>query len=263
MTPTPESAIRDDVTVKAAVPQHVAIIMDGNGRWAEERGLSRLQGHKQGAVTVRDITTACRERGVKFLTLYSFSTENWSRPVDEVDGLMELLREYLREELPTLKKNGVRLATIGDVARLPLVVRTGLELTKQATANETGMQLTLALSYGSRDEIVDAVKSIARDVKAGRVDVDAVDHALFSSRLQTAGLPDPDLVIRTSGEQRISNFLLWQLAYAELWFTDVAWPDFGRSQLDAAFAAYGKRQRRFGKTGAQLATAKTSSKEPS
>jgi undecaprenyl diphosphate synthase len=263
LTPTPESAIRDDVTVKAAVPQHVAIIMDGNGRWAEERGLSRLQGHKQGAVTVRDITTACRERGVKFLTLYSFSTENWSRPVDEVDGLMELLREYLREELPTLKKNGVRLATIGDVARLPLVVRTGLELTKQATANETGMQLTLALSYGSRDEIVDAVKSIARDVKAGRVDVDAVDHALFSSRLQTAGLPDPDLVIRTSGEQRISNFLLWQLAYAELWFTDVAWPDFGRSQLDAAFAAYGKRQRRFGKTGAQLATAKTSSKEPS
>ena len=250
------------MTAKTAVPQHVAIIMDGNGRWAEERGLERLQGHKQGALTVREITTACRERGVKFLTLYSFSTENWSRPVDEVDGLMDLLREYLRDELPTLKKNGVRLATIGDVARLPLVVRTGLEVTRQATANETGMQLTLALSYGSRDEIVDAVKSIARDVKSGRLDVDAVDHALFSSRLQTAGLPDPDLVIRTSGEQRISNFLLWQLAYAELWFTDVAWPDFGRAHLDAAFAAYGKRQRRFGKTGAQVA-AKTSSKEPS
>jgi undecaprenyl diphosphate synthase len=257
-----ESAIRRAVTATPVVPAHVAIIMDGNGRWAEERGLSRLQGHKQGAVTVREITTACRERGVKFLTLYSFSTENWSRPPDEVDGLMDLLREYLRDELPTLKKNGVRLATIGDIDRLPLIVRTGLELTKQTTANETGMQLTLALSYGSRDEIVDAVRSIARDVRAGRIDVGQVDQALVASRLQTAGLPDPDLVIRTSGEQRISNFLLWQLAYAELWFTDVAWPDFARSHLDAAFLAYGKRQRRFGKTGAQLA-AKTSSKETS
>jgi undecaprenyl diphosphate synthase len=262
LTTVRESAIRGSVPVKKSIPEHVAIIMDGNGRWAEERGLSRLHGHKQGAVTVREITTACRERGVKFLTLYSFSTENWSRPPDEVDGLMQLLRDYLRDELPTLKKNGVRLATIGDVARLPLVVRTGLEVTKQATANETGMQLTLALSYGSRDEIVDAVKSIARDVKAGRVDVEAVDHALVSSRLQTVGIPDPDLVIRTSGEQRISNFLLWQLAYAELWFTDVAWPDFDRAQLDAAFAAYGKRQRRFGKTGAQVASTPTT-KEPS
>jgi undecaprenyl diphosphate synthase len=248
------SRIRDprDVTGKSSVPQHVAIIMDGNGRWAEERGLPRLEGHRQGAVTVREITTACRERGVKFLTLYSFSTENWSRPPDEVDGLMDLLRVYLRDELPTLKKNGVRLSTIGDVARLPLVVRTGLEITKQATANESGMQLTLALSYGSRDEMVAAVKTIARDVQAGRVGVDAIDQALFASHLQTAGLPDPDLVIRTSGEQRISNFLLWQLAYAELWFTDVAWPDFGRAQLDAAFETFGRRQRRFGKTGAQL-----------
>jgi len=248
------------VSAKTGVPTHVAIIMDGNGRWAEERGLSRLEGHKQGAVTVREITTACRERGLKFLTLYSFSTENWSRPPDEVDGLMDLLRVYLRDELPTLKKNGVRLATIGDIERLPLVVRTGLEITKQATANETGMQLTLALSYGSRDELVAAVQSLARDVKTGRLDVDAIDPALLSSRLQTAGIPDPDLVIRTSGEQRISNFLLWQMAYAELWFTDVAWPDFGRGELDAAFLAYGKRQRRFGKTGAQLNSASTTGK---
>jgi undecaprenyl diphosphate synthase len=248
------------VSTRPAVPQHVAIIMDGNGRWAEERGLPRLEGHKQGAVTVREITTACRERGVKFLTLYSFSTENWSRPPDEVEGLMELLRVYLRDELPTLKKNGVRLATIGDVARLPLVVRTGLEITKQATAHETGMQLTLALSYGARDELVAAARALARDVRAGKIDVDAIDAAAVSSRLQTAGMPDPDLVIRTSGEQRISNFLLWQAAYAEFIFTDVAWPDFGRAQLDEAFAVYGGRQRRFGRTGAQVrSTSKASS----
>jgi undecaprenyl diphosphate synthase len=231
---------------------HVAIIMDGNGRWAEQRGLSRLAGHKQGAVTVREITTACRERGVKFLTLYSFSTENWSRPSDEVDGLMGLLRDYLKDELPTLKKNGVRLASIGDVARLPLMVRTLLEVTKQATAQETGMQLTLALSYGARDELVAAARALARDVKSGRLDESAIDHAAFAARLETSGMPDPDLVIRTSGEQRISNFLLWQLAYSELWFTDVAWPDFGKAHLDAAFEAFARRQRRFGKTGAQL-----------
>ncbi len=240
------------MTALTASPTHVAIIMDGNGRWAEERGFPRLEGHKQGAVTVRDITTACRERGVKFLTLYSFSTENWSRPPDEVDGLMELLRVYLRDELPTLKKNGVRLATIGDESRLPFLVRAALEVTKQATVQETGMQLTLALSYGSRDEIIAAVQSLARDAKAGRLAPETIDAAMFSSRLQTASMPDPDLVIRTSGEQRISNFLLWQLAYAELWFTDVAWPSFGREHLDEAFAAFARRQRRFGKTGAQL-----------
>ncbi|MDP2345700.1 MAG: isoprenyl transferase [Deltaproteobacteria bacterium] len=234
-----------------APPNHIAIIMDGNGRWAEERGRERLEGHKQGAVTVREITTACRERGVKYLTLYSFSTENWSRPEDEVDGLMDLLRTYLKDELPTLLKNGVKLATIGDIARLPLLVRTGLEATKAATSSATGMQLTLALSYGSRDEILQAARQLARDHKAGKVDVDAVDHAAFSARLETAGMPDPDLVIRTSGEMRISNFLLWQLAYAELYFCDVAWPDFTRERLDEAIAAFHKRQRRFGKTGAQ------------
>ena len=226
--------------------------MDGNGRWAHDRGLLRLEGHKQGALAVRDITTACRERGVKFLTLYSFSTENWSRPDDEVDGLMGLLRTYLQDELPTLLNNGVRLATIGDTARLPLLVRTGLEATKAATANATGMLLTLALSYGSRDEIVQAARQLAKDVKAGRVDVNAIDHHAFASRLDTAGMPDPDLVIRTSGEMRISNFLLWQSAYAEFYFCDVAWPDFNRERLDEAIAAFLKRQRRFGKTGQQM-----------
>ncbi len=234
--------------------------MDGNGRWAEERGEERLVGHRAGAATVREITTACRERGVKYLTLYSFSSENWSRPADEVSGLMDLLRQFLGEELPTLKKNGVKLASIGDTARLPLLVRTLLEATKAATAHETGMQLTLALSYGSRDEITQAAKQIALDVKAGILNVDAIDHAAIAARLDTAGMPDPDLVIRTSGEMRISNFLLWQIAYAELFVTDVAWPDFSRQQLDAAIAAYHKRQRRFGKTGRQIEQSSSSAR---
>ena len=239
------------------VPTHIAIIMDGNGRWAEEQGEPRLAGHKQGAVTVREITTACRERGVKYLTLYSFSSENWSRPKDEVDGLMDLLRQYLGDELPTLKKNGVRLASIGDTARLPLLVRTLLEATKAATAKETGMQLTLALSYGSRDEIVAAARAIAVDVAKGHVKPDAIDAALLESHLETAGMPDPDLLIRTSGEMRVSNFLLWQIAYAELFVTNVAWPDFKVEHLDDAIAAFNGRERRFGKTGAQLRAAGT------
>ncbi len=237
---------------RTAVPTHIAIIMDGNGRWAEQRGLPRLAGHKQGAVTVREITTACRELGVKYLTLYSFSSENWSRPADEVEGLMGLLHQYLNEELPTLKKNGVRLASIGDTARLPFMVRTLLEATKAATANETGMQLTLALSYGSRDEIVQAARRLAEDVKRGTIKPEAIDHAAFAARLETAGMPDPDLVIRTSGELRVSNFLLWQIAYAELYVTDVAWPDFGRAELAGALDAFRHRERRFGKTGAQV-----------
>jgi undecaprenyl diphosphate synthase len=240
------------VSSTRAVPTHIAVIMDGNGRWAEQRGLPRLAGHQQGAVTVREITTACRELGVKYLTLYSFSSENWSRPPDEVDGLMGLLHQYLNEELPTLKKNGVRLASIGDTARLPFLVRTLLEATKAATANETGMQLTLALSYGARDEIVHAARRLADDVKRGVLKVEAIDHQAFANRLETAGMPDPDLVIRTSGELRVSNFLLWQIAYAELYVTDVAWPDFGRAELGEALDAFAGRERRFGKTGAQV-----------
>jgi len=238
--------------VPKAPPTHIAIIMDGNGRWAEERGLSRLEGHKRGAQSVREITTACRELGVKYLTLYSFSSENWSRPADEVEGLMGLLHTYLGEELPTMKKNGVRLASIGDVARLPFMVRTLLEATKAATANETGMQLTLALSYGARDEIIAAAKKLVDDVKRGTLKAEAIDHAAFAARLDTAGMPDPELVIRTSGELRISNFLLWQIAYSELFVTNVAWPDFTKAELERAIASYAGRERRFGKTGAQL-----------
>jgi undecaprenyl diphosphate synthase len=238
--------------MSATPPTHIAVIMDGNGRWAEGQGLPRLEGHRRGAATVRDITTACRELGVKYLTLYSFSSENWTRPKDEVDGLMGLLHTYLGEELPTLKKNGVRLNSIGEIERLPFFVRTLLEATKAATAHETGMTLTLALSYGARDELVAAARALATEVKNGKLSVDAIDHNAFAARLETAGMPDPDLVIRTSGEMRISNFLLWQVAYAELYVTPVAWPEFTRAHLAEALAAYGKRERRFGQTGAQI-----------
>ncbi len=238
--------------MSATVPTHIAVIMDGNGRWAEAQGLPRLEGHKRGAATVREITTACRELGVKYLTLYSFSSENWSRPKDEVDGLMSLLHQYLGEELPTLKKNGVRLNSIGETSKLPLLVRTLLEATKAATAKETGMTLTLALSYGARDEIVAAARALAEDVKRGALSVDAIDHAAFAARLETASMPDPDLVIRTSGEMRISNFLLWQVAYAELYVTSVAWPEFTRAHLAEALKSFGRRERRFGQTGAQI-----------
>jgi undecaprenyl diphosphate synthase len=241
--------------VKAKPPppvRHVAIIMDGNGRWAEEQGLPRLAGHKEGARVVRDITTHCRELGLTHLTLYAFSTENWGRPDDEVEGLMELLQAYLQDELPTLKKNGVRLQSIGDTSKLPFLVRTLLESTKVATRDLTGMTLTLALSYGGRDEIVAAARALAEQVKNKTLTPKDITADLFAAHLQTAGMPDPDLLIRTSGELRISNFLLWQIAYAELWVTDVAWPDFRRSHFDTALAAFKKRQRRFGKTGAQL-----------
>lgn len=239
-------------TFRPTAPRHIAIIMDGNGRWAEERSLPRVEGHRQGARSVREITTYCRELGVQYLTLYAFSSENWSRPTTEVSALMELLREYLVDELPTLKKNGVRLASIGDTPRLPLVVRTLLESVKASTAKETGMRLTLALSYGGRDEIVRAVRALCADVDKGRLDVDDIDAAAFARRLDTADMPDPDLLIRTSGEMRISNFLLWQIAYSEIYVTPKAWPDFGRAELDLALESFHGRQRRFGLTGAQL-----------
>jgi undecaprenyl diphosphate synthase len=237
-----------------AVPRHVAIIMDGNGRWAEQRGLLRAEGHAAGAESVREVTRACRRMGVEVLTLYSFSTENWARPNEEVDALMALLERYLRDELDELATNGVRLRAIGELDRLPAGVRRLLDSVSQATADRTGLQLVLALSYGSRDEIVTAVRHIARDVATGWLAPEAIDAELISGRLYTAELPDPDLLIRTSGEQRLSNFLLWQLAYAELYVTDVLWPDFRRPDLEAAFQSFGSRQRRFGKTGAQLGT---------
>jgi undecaprenyl diphosphate synthase len=233
-------------------PRHVAVIMDGNGRWATERGLPRVRGHEAGADTVRAIVRACGQRGIEALTLYSFSTENWSRPGDEVDSLMALLARYLVEEREELMGNRVRLRGIGQLERLPPQVRQLLTEATRVTANNDGLLLTLALSYGSRAEMTDAVRSIAADVAAGRIVAESVDEALISSRLYTAGTPDPDLLIRTSGEMRLSNFLLWQLAYAELYVTDVYWPDFREPHLDAALASFQSRQRRFGRTGAQL-----------
>jgi undecaprenyl diphosphate synthase len=235
-----------------SVPAHVAIIMDGNGRWAEARGWPRVRGHEEGAESVRVVTRACRELGCKALTLYSFSTENWKRPEEEVGALMGLLARYLVQERREILDNGVRLNAIGQTDRLPLAVRAALKELIHASRGNTGMVLTLALSYGSRQELVEAARALARKAASGRLRPEQIDDRLFAAELQTAGLPDPDLLIRTSGELRISNFMLWQLAYAELYVTDVLWPDFRRADLEAAFAAFGKRERRFGATGAQL-----------
>jgi undecaprenyl diphosphate synthase len=234
------------------IPQHVAIIMDGNGRWAEARGLPRIRGHEQGADSVRDITRFCREQGVKALTLYSFSTENWKRPEDEVAGLMGLLARYLTEERREILDNNIRLAAIGQTDRLPLAVRAALREMAHASKGNTGMVLTLALSYGGRAEIVEAARALAKKAAAGRLRPDQIDEAAFAAELGTAGLPEVDLMVRTSGEMRISNFLLWQLAYAEFYVTDTLWPDFRRAELQKAFASFGNRERRFGATGAQL-----------
>jgi undecaprenyl diphosphate synthase len=229
-----------------ALPRHVAIIMDGNGRWAQARGLPREKGHEAGAESVREISRACRERGIEALTLYSFSTENWRRPASEVAALMALLERYVRQERREILDNDIRLHAIGQIDRLPVAVRLGLRALMAESAGNKGMVLTLALSYGSRAELTDAVRAIARKVRSGAVDPEAIDEALVSAHLGTAGLPDPDLLIRTSGEMRISNFLLWQIAYAELYVTSVAWPEFRRPQLDEALAAYAARKRRFG-----------------
>ena len=237
-----------------AVPTHVAIIMDGNGRWAESRGLPRVRGHEEGAESVRDITRACREIGCKALTLYSFSTENWKRPEDEVGALMGLLARFLIQERREILDNDIRLNAVGQLERLPLAVRGALKELMHASRENRSMTLTLALSYGSRHEIVEAAKALAKKAASGRLRPDQIDEAAFAAELQTAGLPDPDLLIRTSGELRISNFMLWQLAYAEIYVTDVLWPDFRRPQLETAFAAFGQRERRFGATGAQIRT---------
>ncbi|MCC7112693.1 MAG: isoprenyl transferase [Deltaproteobacteria bacterium] len=236
-----------------SVPRHLAIIMDGNGRWAQERGMPRLEGHRAGAKTVRDITTYCRELGVRYLTLYAFSSENWGRPETEVSGLMQLLADYLKEERATLLKNRIELTTIGATDKLPLLVRGLLAAVKEATRGLDGMRLTLALSYGARDEILRAVRELAAEVKRGKLAIDDIDVAALERHLDTYGTPDPDLLIRTSGEMRISNFMLWQIAYTELYITPVAWPDFTRARLDDALGACGNRQRRFGLTGAQVA----------
>lgn len=234
------------------IPVHVAIVMDGNGRWAEERKRPRLFGHKAGVKSVRTVVETAREIGVRHLTLYAFSTENWKRPSVEVKGLMTLLKSYLQTELETMLKNDIRLRCFGQQDRLPTDVRKTLERVIDATAGCSAMNLNLALSYGSRNEIIQAVRALAGKCVAGALTVAELDEELLSDHLYTRGQPDPDLFIRTSGEHRLSNFLLWQSSYAELYFTELKWPDFGRDQFLEAVADFGRRQRRFGKTGAQL-----------
>ncbi len=233
---------------KAGLPRHVAIIMDGNGRWAVNRGLPRVAGHKRGAETVRRITEECRQLGIDVLTLYAFSDENWGRPKEEVGFLMDMLGSFLKAEIASMKSNGIRFRTIGRIERLPASVRKWVEKAMAETAENTGMILNLALSYGGRGEILEAV----RRMNDAGVNTKHLNDETFSSYLDTCGLPDPDLIIRTSGEKRISNFLLWQAAYAELYFTDTLWPDFSEKELHAALIDYQGRQRRFGLTQEQL-----------
>ena len=238
--------------VDSAVPRHVAVIMDGNGRWASQRGWPRVEGHQAGAESVRRIVRACGQRGVDVLTLYSFSTENWRRPEYEVNALMSLLATYLNDEQEELMLNNVRLRGIGEIHRLPEHVQRLLEAATAFTSMNEGLLLQLALSYGGRAELVQAVRSIAAEVKTNALDVEDIDEATITGRLYTAGIPDPDLLIRTSGEMRLSNFLPWQLAYAEIYVTDVLWPDFQVEHLDEAFENYASRQRRFGLIGSQV-----------
>ncbi len=239
-----------------AVPRHVAIIMDGNGRWAQARGLPRAEGHAVGAESVRAVARACRSMGVEALTLYSFSTENWSRPAEEVGALMTLLHRYVTDERHELLDNQIRFRAMGQLDRLPPFVREPLfELMEATDTPEARMDMILALSYGSRLELTEAVRGIARQVAAGELDPEAIGEDTVSAALYCPDVPDPDLLIRTSGELRISNFLLWQLAYAEIYVTDIAWPDFRRPELEQAFRAFGDRERRFGRTSAQLTEA--------
>ncbi len=234
------------------LPRHIAIIMDGNGRWAKINSMSRMDGHKKGADSVRDIVEACREIGIGYLTLYAFSTENWLRPAVEVRALMNLLEKFLRSELQKMLENDIKLMTIGNTEMLPGKVRKILRETIEKTSGNKGMILNLALSYGGRDEIVEAVKKILQDSKSGNLTDMDISKDVFSDYLYTAGMPEPDLLIRTGEERRLSNFLLWQMAYTEFYFTDVLWPDFRRENLIEAIADYQERERRFGKTSEQL-----------
>jgi undecaprenyl diphosphate synthase len=225
---------------------HIAIIMDGNGRWAKERGLPRAEGHRAGAESIREVTEACIELGVKYLTLYAFSSENWNRPQNEVDGLMKLLDRFLDEKASELDKQNIRLQAIGDLDRLPAATRKRLDRIQEQTKNHQTMTLVLALSYGAREEITAAVRSIAKAVVAGEISLEEIDPELFSNHLYTKDIPDPDLLIRTSGEMRISNFLLWQISYSEIVIVKKMWPDFRQGDLFAAVEEYNKRHRRFG-----------------
>jgi len=228
-------------------PRHIAIIMDGNGRWANARGLPRAEGHRAGAESVREAVETCRRIGVDYLTLYAFSSENWSRPKKEVDALMKLLERFLREKLPEMLKQNVRLHAIGRLQMLPDKCRKQIDRAIASTRDNTGLNLVLALSYGSREEITDATRSIAIKVASGELSPDQIDNELFANHLSTAGIPDPDLLIRTSGESRISNFLLWQISYAEIVISPKNWPDFRNADLREAVEEYARRHRRFGK----------------
>ena len=241
-----------DEILKERMPRHVAIIMDGNGRWAKRQGLARMFGHKQGVEVVHNITEAAAEMGLEYLTLYTFSTENWNRPKEEVDALMTLLVDTIAKETPTLMKNNVRLLTIGDLDRLPKGAHDKFLDCMKQTAGNTGLRLVIALSYSARWEIVNAVKQAVSLAKRGELEAEDVNEELVSDLMTTRDMPDPDLLIRTSGEQRISNFLLWQLAYAELYFTDCLWPEFTVEEFYKAIVDYQHRERRFGKTSEQV-----------
>lgn len=234
------------------LPQHIAVIMDGNGRWAKKKGAVRVFGHKSAVKAVRDVTEASAELGIKYLTLYAFSTENWSRPKAEVEALMKLLVSTIRKEVKTLIKNNVKLQSIGNTSDLPKTCQRELQEAITLTKDNTGLTLTLALSYSGRWDIINAVKSIADDVKSGKVDLNSIDSNLFSKYLSTNKMPDPELMIRTSGEMRVSNFLLWQLAYSEIYISPILWPDFRREHLYEAIVDYQNRERRFGKTSEQV-----------
>lgn len=228
------------------IPRHIAVIMDGNGRWARERGLPRIEGHRRGSESVRSCTAACMEAGVSFLTLYAFSKENWQRPPDEVKSLMSLLDRFLAERTAEIMERNIRLRAIGHLDDLPEKTRRRLDTAMEKSAGNTALTLTLALSYGARTELADAARAIAREVRAGTLDPDTIGEATVSSHLYTADLPDPDLLIRTSGEMRVSNFLLWQISYAEIVVTPKLWPEFGQEDLFAAIREYAGRHRRYG-----------------
>ncbi len=228
------------------IPQHVAIILDGNGRWAKSKGMPRTYGHMEGAKTVEKICEEAWRMGIKYLTVYAFSTENWKRPDDEVEALMKLLRNYMKTCIKTANKNDTVVRVIGDKTGLAEDIRKDIDALEKASANNGGLNFQIAINYGSRDEIVRSVCKIMEDVKAGKIDTDQMDEAMFESYLDTAGIPSPDLLIRTSGEERLSNFLMWQLAYTEFYFTDVPWPAFSKEDLEKAIEKYNSRDRRFG-----------------
>jgi undecaprenyl diphosphate synthase len=247
-----DKKIQDELRSAGDIPIHIAIIMDGNGRWAKNRSLPRVAGHQEGVSSVRDVVESCGQLGVEYLTLYAFSTENWKRPQDEVSMLMRLLLNSLRDETKRLHENNVRLTAVGDIEKLPREVQKKLSETIDVTKNNTGLTLNLALSYSGKWEILKAIKEIARKVKTGELKIDDINETLVSNNLMTSGMPDPDLLIRTGGEYRVSNFMLWQLAYSELYISPNYWPEFRRSHLYDAIRDYQSRERRFGLVSEQI-----------